>query len=67
MDKLTASEAIYAFVGWITTREERVCASSKDDCAVWAELIKEFTERNELSAPREKWTDNLVSMVKERP
>ena len=56
---LTASEALYGFCGWITSRKERVCASATDNAAVWADLIKEFCEVNKLETPRQNWTDYL--------
>lgn len=54
---LTPSEALYGFAAWITTRKERVVASSKDDAAVWARLVNEFCEENSLAPPRENQPD----------
>ena len=60
MNKLTGSEAIFGFVGWLTTRKERTVMSSKDDCAGIPELVTEFCETNGLPEPRTDWADNLV-------
>lgn len=60
MDKLTASEALYGFCGWITTRKKKVCASEKEDASVWAELCKQFIETNNLETPRDNWPDYLT-------
>jgi len=58
--KLSASEAIYAFVGWLTTEKEETKMGSHNDCAPVMERIKEFCERYELADPREGWEKNIV-------
>lgn len=55
--KLTGSEAIYGFCGWLTCREKETVMSSHHDSAPIADLIKEFCEVNNLPDPRENWTD----------
>ena len=45
--ELNAAEAVYGFVGWLTSREERTVMSAKDDCAPIAELIKTFLHRKQ--------------------
>jgi hypothetical protein len=55
MDNLNASEALYGFCGWLTTREERTVMSATDDAGKIAELVKEFSEANELDEPRPGW------------
>ena len=62
-DKLTASEAVYGFAGWLTTREEQTVMSSTDDAAVIAELVNEFCETNDLDFPRSDWSDRLKHPV----
>lgn len=57
-----ASEALFAFVGWLTTRQERVCFSARDNSAVAADLIHEFCATQRLSPPRDGWVDRFVSM-----
>ena len=59
-DKLTASEALYGFAGWLTCRKETVIASSSHDAAIWADLVKTFCDENNLEEPREGWQNNLV-------
>jgi len=56
---LTASEALFGFVGWITTREEAVTASFTHNAAVWADLVREYCRANDLAEPRENWHANL--------
>ena len=60
MNKLSASEAIYGFCGWLTTREKETKMGSKNDCAVVASLANEFCEENKLEEPRENWQKNLI-------
>lgn len=51
-DKLSASEALYGFFGWLTTRQETVTESVKHDANVWVDLIKAFCDENKLDKPR---------------
>ena len=61
--EVSASEALFGFCGWITSRDESVIASAKHDAAVWADLIRRYCDAQGFSKPREDWTKNLVSMV----
>ena len=58
-NKLTASEAVYGFAGWLTSRNTKIVASASDDASVWAEVVDEFCEANDLDAPRDDWQQNL--------
>jgi len=58
--ELTASEALYGFAGWLTTREEAVTASAHHDATIWAELAVTFIKENKLDSPREGWENNLI-------
>ena len=58
--ELTASEALFGFVGWLTTRDEKTVISSTDDCAPIVELIKQFYDANDLDDPRDGWENNLI-------
>jgi len=58
--KLIASEALYGFAGWLTTRDEEVTASAHHDAAIWAELVVIFIEENKLEQPRDGWENNLI-------
>lgn len=60
MDKLNASEALYGFGGWLTTRGEAITISAQHDASVMAELVNEFCKVNELSEPRDGWDKNLI-------
>jgi len=60
MSKLSASEAVYGFVGWLTTRDTPVTMSRSDDCAGMATLIAEFCEANSLEDPCGDWHLALI-------
>lgn len=59
VDKLNASEALYAFGAWLTTRDESITMSGHDDAAPVAEVIGLFCEENNLSDPRPGWEKNI--------
>ena len=64
-DKLTASEALYGFCGWLTTRDmkdmnDRIIMSPIDDCAAIPSLVEQFCKENKLAEPREGWRNNLI-------
>lgn len=59
-DKLSASEALYGFVSWLTSREEVTSLSSKHDCARIADLVAEFCKTNDLEEPKDDWYKILV-------
>ncbi len=64
MDKLTASEALYGFCGWLTTRDEKTIMSASDDAAPIPVLIEKFCKFNELKEPRSNW-HNMLTHPKE--
>ncbi len=59
-DKLSASEAIFGFMAWLTTRKEIVTFGSNQNCAPAVELIEEFCKVNRLSKPTDTWPNNLI-------
>ncbi len=59
-DTLSASEALFGFAGWLTTRNEKITASSHHDAAVWANVVDEFCKANNLTDPRDDWSDRLT-------
>lgn len=60
MDKLIASEALYGFCAWLTTRKEKTIMSSVDDAAVIASLVDTYCKTNELEVPRSDWYKKIV-------
>lgn len=57
--EMSASEALFGFAGWLTTRPEKTVMSSVDDAAPIADLVQEFCNVNGLAAPREGWDKKL--------
>jgi hypothetical protein len=57
---LNASEAVYGFAAWLTTREERVVLSAMDDAAPVCALVKRFCEINNLPEITEQWPNHLI-------
>ncbi|NOX49185.1 MAG: hypothetical protein GXP16_01440 [Gammaproteobacteria bacterium] len=58
--KLSGSEALYGFIGWLTTREGTIMVGEKHVATPLPKLIDEFCKRNNLTEPRESWADLLV-------
>ena len=58
--ELTASEALFGFVGWLTSRESAVTLSSKHDASIAVDLVGRFIEKNGLQEPREQWQKLLT-------
>jgi hypothetical protein len=58
--KLSASEALYGFCGWLTSRKIETRMSASNDSAIIAELIAEFCKINNLKKPKDKWEKNLI-------
>lgn len=59
-DRLSASEALYGFAGWLTTVPEQTIMSSTDDVRDIPEKIALFCKVNGLVEPREGWSDLLT-------
>ena len=57
---LTASEAIYGFCGWLTSRKEQTVMSCTDDAGVVAERINEFCLANKLIEPKGDWNKSII-------
>lgn len=60
MPQLNASESLFGFCGWLTTREERTIMSAKDNCSPIVDLIDKFQKANTLPKVREGWEKNLT-------
>ena len=59
-ETLTASEAIFGFMAWMTTRGEVLKIGASCDAAPFPPLIDTFCKANGLIEPRENWTDFLT-------
>ena len=58
--KLSASEALFGFVGWLTTRGLPVTFSSQHDACAGADLVARFCDANGLPMPEDGWEDLVV-------
>jgi hypothetical protein len=55
-DDWIPTEALFAFMGWLTSRdEESPTFSSHHDASPAVELIRQFSERHHLAQPRDGW------------
>ena len=62
-DKISASEALYGFMGWLTTRDEVLSVGSHHLCGPVADVIKKFCDANSLEAPRDEWQHHFCPSV----
>lgn len=58
--ELKGSEAVFGFLGWLTTRDEVTIFSKSHEASVGASLAGKFCDVNKLPEPREDWTNNLT-------
>jgi hypothetical protein len=58
-EELNPTEAIYGFVCWLTTRDERTVISANDDVSPIVELLYRFCEANNLPGVSGQWPENL--------
>lgn len=54
-DVLSASEAVYGLLAWLTCRDKPVTFSASHNAAIAAELADEFCKANDLPDPRENY------------
>lgn len=58
--EMTGSEAVYGFVAWLTTRDAPITFGAAFDATLASELVDKFCKTNNLTDPREDWTDRLI-------
>jgi hypothetical protein len=54
------SEYLYAFVAWLTTRDEVLEIGASKDCGVWARAVDTFCQANRLKNPKDHYADHIV-------
>jgi len=52
-EEISASEALFGFMGWLTSRQPPVTFSSTHGASIAVELIEEWSTANALAAPRD--------------
>lgn len=65
--KISASEALFGFMGWLTSRDKAETFSGHHNACAAAELVALFCEVNDLAEPRDGWDKNLVHPKECRP
>ncbi len=65
--QLTAKEALYGFVGWLTTRERPIILSAHHNAGAAAEAVKIFAEEYDLPDVRDDWPCCLKNMSNVAP
>ena len=59
--KITASEAIYGFTSWLTTRDGTLMVGAKNDISPLVGLISEWCNANNIIMPREGvYPNNII-------
>lgn len=57
---ITASEALFGFMGWLTSRKDAVTFGSTNDAAPAVQLVGEWLDLNHLPRPRRGvYPDNI--------
>jgi len=56
-DVLNSSEAVMAFLTWLTSRSDKVSFGENEECSVAVELYTEFTDHNRMPYLRANYTD----------
>ena len=60
-NEMNASEALFGFMGWLTSRDEVTPNFSANHYAgEAANLVSVFCKENNLSDPRAGWENNLI-------
>jgi hypothetical protein len=57
--KLSGSEALYGFCGWLTTRPVITKMGDTEECGGIPDLIEEFCKVNDLPPPENNWNEVL--------
>jgi len=65
-DIFNASEALFAFCGDLTGRDEETIMSANDECGDVADKIQSFIDKYKLENPREGWDKKIKWSKKEK-
>ena len=61
-----ASEALFGFVGWLITLDNKIITSAKHDATIWTKLIDEYCRANNFQPPRNNYHKLLVVPGREK-
>lgn len=56
---LSAEDALYGFVAWLTTRDQVSRFGSNENCSPAVELVTKFLEANDLNKPSNNYPNNI--------
>jgi hypothetical protein len=59
-NELSASEALFGFGGWLSTRPEVLQVGGHFECPPVVDVIKRFIDANRLPPPRDGWDERLT-------
>lgn len=57
---MSASEGIYGFAAWLTTRDSNFGVGASCDAGIMVTLVKEFCNVNNLAEPRDGGMEKLI-------
>ena len=60
MPELSASEALFGFIGWLTTRDKSVTLSAHHNAGIAVNLVSHFCKVNNLIEPKEHWEEQFI-------
>ena len=63
--RITPGEALFGFIGWLTTRDEPITMSANHDAAKPTDLVVEWMRENDIEMPREGVFANNIKHPKE--
>lgn len=61
--QISASEALYAFTGWLTTRDRAIMMSAHHNVGAVAEIVAVFLKMQGIPAPGNNWSHTFLSMA----
>lgn len=61
-NSLNATEALFGFAAWLTSRKEQIVLSSSSDAGPVAALVQVFCNANHLPAVTENFPHNLARL-----
>ncbi len=63
--QLSGSEAVFGFAAWITAQDLPDILEAQENNGIWAEWASGFCEINNLTDPREQWSELLTQPGKQ--
>lgn len=61
--QISASEALYSFIGWLTTRDRAIMMSAHHNSAAVAEILAIFLQVQGIPAPADNWQHKFITMA----